>query len=410
VARAFLRWLPAFASVICAGGLVAACGGGGDGDTTSTGGGGSTSSTTAGSGGKGGAGGIGGQGGGVSLGCEPPCVEPQVCSVETATCIDPGTCLVDSDCEQGTVCDQATKTCVPGGGCGATEAKAEAVAPNLLVVLDRSCSMTQTVGGMTKWQIAVAAIQTMTTKFNGKIRFGLSLFPDLVTPSCEQDAIAIPVAPGNEAAVSDLLGKALMGNDPYFPDGPCVTNIDTAMVQATTEPAFLDMDRDSYALLLTDGKQSSGCSAAGGDNGTTMVIKDMHDNLGVPTFVLGFGGGVDPAQMDIFAEAGGVPASGQTKYYDASDQATLDAALDIIASKTLGCTFELDSTPPDPSEIYVFFDNMEKVMRDPSHMTGWDYDPMNNQVTFYGETCEKLKSGAVTDVDIVFGCDEPTPT
>lgn len=400
MAVAFLHWLPVFGSILCAGGLLAACGGGGSGDTSSSGGGGSGASTGGAGGSDGGAGGSGGQ---ITTGCQPACAEPQVCSVE-GQCINPGTCLADGDCAEGTVCDAATTTCVPGGGCGGKEVKADPVAPNLLISLDRSCSMTN----QGKWDIAVQALQTLMVTFNGKIRFGLAMFPDTVTPSCQQDAIAIPVGPGNEMAISELLGNALMQSDPNFPDGPCVTNIDTAMQQATTEPALLDTDRESYVLLITDGKQA-GCSAAGGDAGTTMIIKDLHDTMKVPTFVLGFGSGIDPAQMNIFAEAGGVPAGDPTKYYDASDQASLDAALDTIANKTLGCTFTLDEKPPNPDEIFVFFDNVEKVAQDPTHAMGWDYDAAGNQVTFYGATCDKLKAGEVSDVDIIFGCDEPTP-
>ena len=392
-----------FASSLVTLSLIAGCG---SSDTQSSSGGSGTTSTTTAQGGTGGAG--GGQAGGVATGCDPACVDPQVCSV-TGVCIDKGTCLGDGDCGAGTICDVPTKTCVPGGMCGAQEAKADAVAPNILIVLDRSCSMTAKVNGVSKWEIAVKAIQTMTTTYTGKIRFGLTMFPDLVAPSCEQDVIPIPVAPGTEAAISTMLGDALVNNDPYFPDGPCVTNIDTAMQQATTEPAFTDPDRDSYALLITDGKQSSGCNAAGADAGTTMIIKTLHDTQMVPTFVLGFGGEVDPAQMDIFAEAGGVPSAGASKYYDASDQASLDMALTTIANKTLGCTFVLQEVPPNPDEIYVFFDNVTSVLRDATHMKGWDYDAGSNQVTFYGQQCEDLKAGVVTDVDIVFGCNEPTP-
>lgn len=372
-------------------------------------GGGGSGTTSTGDGGNGAQGGNGGDGAGIPTGCDPACVEPQVCSVEIE-CIDPGTCLGDGDCAEGTVCDEPTKTCVPGGGCGGEEVKAEPVAPNLLIVLDRSCSMTAGLGGgVNKWEAAVAAINTMTTQFTGKIRFGLTLFPDLVTPNCEQDAIPVPVAPGNEAAIQTLLTNALATADPYFPNGPCVTNIDTAMQQATTEPAFLDMDRESYALLITDGKQSSGCSASGGDNGTEMLIQQLHQTLGVPTFVLGFGSEIDPAQMNEFADLGGVPAGPDTKYYDAQDQMSLDAALETIADKTLGCTFSLDEAPPNPDEIFVFFDNVDKVPRDTTKMDGWDYDAAQQQVTFYGAYCDKLKTGEVTDVDIIFGCDEPTP-
>jgi hypothetical protein len=71
--------------------------------------------------------------------------------------------------------------------------------------------------------------------------------------------------------------------------------------------------------------------------------------------------------------------------------------------------FKLKQTPPDQNKIYVFFDNTTEVARDTAHKSGWDYDPTTNQVTFYGPDCEKLKQGKVKDVDIVFGCKQPTP-
>jgi hypothetical protein len=328
-------------------------------------------------------------------------------------CIDPGKCAADGDCGPGTVCDLQANTCVPGG-CDVQEAKVENVPPNLLIVLDRSCSMKNKVGGMTKWQIAVAAISQMTTDFKDKIRFGLTLFPEVGDPAKTGDdcpmngGILVPVGPGKEGEISTLLTNSLAVADPNYPDDPCVTNIDSAMQQATSEVALDDKDRDSYTLLLTDGKQA-GCNLAGGDNGTTMLITELYQMRGVATFVLGFGGEVDPAQMNIFAEAGGVPNSGATKYYDAGDQASLDAALKSIAQKTLSCTYTLDSAPADPSQIFVFFNNETKVLQDTGHMNGWDYDMAANQVTFYGPSCDQLKSGTVTDIDIVFGCGQPTP-
>ncbi len=58
----------------------------------------------------------------------------------------------------------------------------------------------------------------------------------------------------------------------------------------------------------------------------------------------------------------------------------------------------------------MFFDNDPAgVMRDPTHAGGWDYAAAKNQVTFYGAACDALKGGKVTDLDIVFGCDQPTP-
>jgi hypothetical protein len=131
---------------------------------------------------------------------------------------------------------------------------------------------------------------------------------------------------------------------------------------------------------------------------------------GVPTFVVGFGKGVSVGPLNSFATAGGVPtADPAKKYYEADDAASLDKALATIASKTLGCTFALSKTPPDASKIYVFFDKTTEVPRDPSKKAGWEYDPATNTVTFAGATCDDIKSGKVTDVAIVFGCNRPPP-
>lgn len=397
-----------FAGLLSVGVAISACGGSGN----TTGSGASSSSSGTGAGAAGGSGGgTGGEGAVINpSGCTPPCTAPQFCSVEK-TCIDQGTCLGDGDCEAGTICDLTTKTCIPGGGCGAQEAVATAIPPNMIVVLDRSCSMTNVVSqGMTKWDIAVAALNKLTTDYNGKIRFGLTLFPDTVGGNCGQGAIPIPIGTGNEAAIQTLLTSALAANDPNFPDGPCVTNIDTGVQQASTDPALNDVDRKSFLLLITDGKQA-GCSAAGGDPGTLMMITDLYQMRQVGTFVVGFGSGVDVAQMNQFAVAGGVPNPDPTNdFYDASDQASLDAALTIIASQTLSCDFALDKVPPDASQIFVFFDNNPTgVPKDPTHMDGWDYDPSTNQVTFYGPACAALQAGTITDVDVIFGCNSPSP-
>lgn len=252
--------------------------------------------------------------------CDPACVAPQFCSV-TGVCLNDGECADPGDCPDGAECTNGV--C---GGCNP---------PNLLVVLDRSCSMTSNVGTQTKWQIAVAALNKLTTDFQSKIRFGITLFPDTVTPDCQQDMIPIPVGDGNEPAMQTLLTNALAPADAYFPDGPCVTNIDTAMQQAATEPAFNDTVRDSYAILLTDGKQAN-CNEANGDNVTLMVLADLL-NRGVKTFVIGFDVGSDPGQLNAFATAGGVPTNDTScnppcQFYNAEDAVALQVALDSIAS------------------------------------------------------------------------------
>jgi hypothetical protein len=384
-----------------AGGASGAAGNGGSGATAGAAGN-AGSGAAAGAAGSSGASGAAGDAGA----CSPPCTGTKFCSA-AGYCIETGTCVLPADCPPNKSCDPVKHLCIDQ--CVAMPATQTPIAPNLLVVLDRSCSMTAKVGTLTKWQISVAALKTLTTNFNAKIRFGLTLFPDIVTPDCAQGAIPIPVGPGKEAQIQTLLTSSLVKTDPYYPDGPCVTNIDTAMQQAATEPAFNDKTRDSYALLLTDGKQA-GCNLAGGDTGTTTIITNLYQNKKVPTFVVGFGSEVDPAQLNIFAQAGGVPTGNPTtKFYKAEDQTSLDAALATIASKTMSCSFKLNQTPPDPTKIYVYFDKVKSVPRDPNHQNGWDYDPNTNTVTFYGQACTDIKNGTVKKIDVIFNCPEPPP-
>jgi hypothetical protein len=262
--------------------------------------------------------------------------------------------------------------------------------------------------GPNKWTYAIAAINQMTTEFSAQIRFGLILFPDTTTPECAQTDVAVPLGPDTADDVQTLLTAALDTNDPLYCDGPCVTNIDTAVELASQQTALTDPERASFAMLISDGQQA-GCNAAGGDAGTEQILADMFA-AGVPTFVVGFGGAVDPVQLGEFAVAGGVPVAGDPNYYQADTDTELQQALDDIATATLGCVFELASTPEDPAEIYVFFDSDPTgIARDETEQDGWNYDADSNQVEFFGPTCDQIMSGEVSDVDIVLGCNTPPP-
>lgn len=333
------------------------------------------------------------------------CPEGQECTF-MGNCVPAGGCDTSQDCDAGTICS-ADKLCVPGGMCGAQAFTAMPVAPNMLLVLDRSCSMKDKIDGMKKWDIAVAAINQVTTSYAGLLRWGLIMFPDITKPNCGQTDYPVPLGDGNEQAIQDLLTAALVTDDAWFPDGPCVTNIDTAMKQAATDPGLGDATRQSYVLLLTDGAQA-GCTAGGGDAGTLAAITDLATKRGVKTFVIGFGSAVDTAAMDSFAAAGGVPAAAASpKFFKAEDATSLDKALTTIGSTALGCVFKLGKTPPDSTKIFAFFDKGTEVPRDTTKTNGWDYDPTTNTVTFYGSFCADIKAEKVKAVDVVFGCNKP---
>ena len=336
-------------------------------------------------------------------GCSPKCNASQRCS-KAGYCIPKGNCAHNADCPVQHVCNKTTGKCQMQGKCGSQKVAVDMVPPNLLLVLDRSCSMNFFLG-VKKWPVAVNAISKLVTNYKGKIRFGMILFPDVTGHKCTQDNITVPVKPGQEDKIKTMLNGALIKGHYLYPNGPCVTNIDTAVQQASMAAALKDTSRQSYVLLITDGKQAL-CSAAGGDKGTTQLITQMKQK-GISTFVLGFGAGVDPNQLNIFANAGGVPASGSFyKYFKAGDQVSLDQALAQIAAKTFGCVVSLKKVPGNMHGVHVFLDN-KQVSKDTSHKSGWDYDAANNLLTFYGQTCQDLRTNKTKAVDIVLTCKQP---
>jgi hypothetical protein len=318
-------------------------------------------------------------------------------------------CAVDGDCGPNGVCDPAGKICA----CGGVAVDTAKIPANVLLVLDRSCSMTDPVAkkGPMKWTVAVNAIHALTQAFAGRIRFGLTLFPDESGDNCTEGAIPVPVGDGNEPKIQSLLQGALDSKSPLYPNGPCVTPIDTAALQASTEPAFDDKTRQSFVVLITDGEQA-GCTAGGGNMGTEKTLGGLAKR-GVRTFVIGFGGAVDVTSLDAFAEAGAeVNAAGPHKFFEAQDESALDAELTSIGQTALSCDLALASAPPgdDPDLVFVYFDHaLPAVPRDPAHANGWDYEPAAHSVHFYGDACDRIKAGAVKAENVVFGCPGAPP-
>ncbi|HEY1557497.1 MAG TPA: vWA domain-containing protein [Kofleriaceae bacterium] len=292
--------------------------------------------------------------------------------------------------------------------CGGQQFDLTYVAPNLLFVVDRSCSMTKVLNGTTttKWQAAVAAITDVLSSYGTQVRWGMTLFPDTTGDQCGQDAIPVPLGDNNGSTISTMLTDALDMADPLYPAGPCVTNIDTGLEQAATDPGLADTTRKSYMMLVTDGGQSKTCSEGGGDTGSESAVQTL-EAMGVNTFVVGFGSEVKTDFLNTLAALGGEALPGATQYYQADTAGDLDMAFQAIASQVVSCEYTVSPAPPDPSQIYVWFDQTQSVPHDPTHMNGWDYDSGSQLITLYGAACDSLKTLTVTSVQLVYGCPLP---
>src|SRR4029453_13948382 len=115
----------------------------------------------------------------------------------------------------------------------------DCVAPNALVILDRSGSMDDTLpNGERKWQVAVDAIANLAISFNDRIRFGIGTFPD-GTVNCTTGALRIPIADAQGDEVAAHVNADGPDGD-GTPIGASVSAISSA------DPALADTTRDNF--------------------------------------------------------------------------------------------------------------------------------------------------------------------
>ncbi|MBK7583845.1 MAG: VWA domain-containing protein [Myxococcales bacterium] len=345
-----------------------------------------------------------------SCGADGDCTAPQVCGLGSKKCLEAGTCATDGDCDQNQVCNVQTKLCEIGGGCGKSVFELTELPPNLMILLDRSGSMSGDAGGSTRWNVAKQAVSQVTTKFDAQLRFGLATYSSCASGGCSAGSIVVPIADKNAATINAFLGstvdqgssngqgKTSSGLLKYLCDsGNPETSTGKSLAALVGQSSLQDPSRTNAVLLLTDGSESGECK--GSCDGPCGAAKLLAQNPPVKTYVIGLG--VNPSAIDQIAAAGGT-----TKSVPASNQTELDAAFNKIAAAVASCEYLLDKAPPNSTGVYVYFnDDPTGVPSDPNN--GWSYDPTTNKLTFNGTACTQLKSGTVTDIDVVYGCPGP---
>ena len=271
------------------------------------------------------------------------------------------------------------------GGDGAPgDGQGGCVAPDMLIVLDHTDSMSHEPSGakppntmaghaLTKWVLATQAIKAVVAPPNDtKVDFGLELFP--LDPQTVTDAggtgtcstlsqllagaasnnthcqsAEVPVAPaaGTGTAITTLLDPETLRL--------CVsTPIALALGTAKAELEAVQHGVPQYVLLVTDGGETC--------KGDVVGVTQQLAAAGIKTFVVGFGGveggagGVNVPLLDDAACAGetspGFPAgctkgasgytatstTGAPLFYSAEDGASLQSALSAITkSVCCGC-------------------------------------------------------------------------
>lgn len=221
----------------------------------------------------------------------------------------------------------------------ASEAQAqECTQPRMMLVLDKSSSMqTGEINNVSKWDIAVSALDQVAGQFEDQLELGLTIFPD--PNQCSPGTTKVAPALGTHSEIMTQLADAppTLGNWT-----PMAQTLDAVAL----DPSMTTGTMPRYAVLITDGWQW--CSPY--DSSTRFDPAESVASLnaiGVTTYVVGFGDQVDSLTLNQVAVTAGTAIAGcdptgdspmaqNPCYYQADSPTELIAALTDIASEVSG--------------------------------------------------------------------------
>jgi hypothetical protein len=276
-----------------------------------------------------------------------------------------------------------------GGSCGGMEFALARVPPNVMLVLDRSGSMSDPIATgskTTKYADLTAAVGVLVAGFDSQMRLGATFY------ASDSDCAA-----GVPGPIADANGQTIVtGVAAHKPGGKTPT---AATLKAVLDSgALTDTTRSNFVVLATDGKPNCG------DTDVTSKIDALYSaQVSVPTFVIGIGSetNTNPDLLNEWAVAGHTARAGTTKYFQTNSQAELADAFKQIAGGVVSCDFHMAQAAPDPTLISVTEDGTAIA---PSPTVGYSYDPSTNTVTLHGAACQQLKDHPDTKVQVVYGC------
>jgi hypothetical protein len=304
----------------------------------------------------------------------------------------------------------------------------------ILLVIDRSGSMAE--GG--KWtftQEAMRALLVGDSPLATSVDVGLMLYP-LGDEACGTGALLEPISSSSRQAI-----MAALDDPANAPNGGTPTAATMNIARGVVEQALTGASatRPLAVVLATDGAPNcSVCqpTAANGDscfartdtcrcskNGTLngvfegdgdcALVNCLDDGntyaairsisaLGIPTYVIGTGAGLDGFDdvMNLMAEAGNSARTdnGATLFYDVRQREELDDALDEITSRILSCSVNIPGDGPIDGAGVVIAVSVggQEIPRDVSHTDGWDFAANGTRtIDIHGPACDRV-NGANT--------------
>lgn len=301
--------------------------------------------------------------------------------------------------------------------CGVKTSNATKSPVDVLLVLDRSGSMsesiaedcccdntcnrstgkslcTDTTNCTQRWPAVTAAV-TATISKTAEINWALKMFS---TASGMSGGSSCTVGNAMEVQFGRPAGDISTAIASTSPGGATPTA--KALTTGTDYLKGVKDQNNKVILLATDGDPNcKGGSANNLDLDGTTAAAQAALTAGFKVYVIGIGSKLD--NLSAIATAGGTG-----DYYKVGSPDELAAALQEISKAVASCTFTMDQSPPEPNNIAVYV-GATAIDKDPAN--GWSYGGNSQTVNFNGSACDLLKSGSAGQVKVMFGCGGSPP-
>ncbi len=325
----------------------------------------------------------------------------------------------DADTEPEAVCDEANFM-------------VEGKMVDLLIVLDRSSSMSQ--DGL--WIPMGDALTDVTAATEEGVKFGLQVFPypSGGNSSCDVGDVLIDIGPGHAVDIA-----AVVGGGPEDVQTQPGTPTAAALRVAKDYLDTVQDGLDKYVLLATDGAPNCNdqldtatcvCSLTMGGGGctspwcldneaTAAAAAELYAS-GYLVFVLGIGDGMQWSDvLNQIARAGG------TDEYIPAEVTDFSETLSDIVGGVITCDFDVDwssladNADPNPSKVNFYCKQSPAEPNDNDPQTGnillfndacadgnggWTWKD-DDTVEMCPDTCDLVKKGGCPVLSATFGCE-----
>lgn len=300
--------------------------------------------------------------------------------------------------------------------CGTSNFKAQPVPPNVMLVLDKSGSMSaqkwQDNGVLkSRWASLYATTKFLLESFDTQVNFGLKLFPSKqdgpgfdFSKTCSVDpGVDVPCKSGSGTEILDYLPKP---DQEFMGSTPTVSGLQ----EAYKHLVGLSDANPEAAILIVDGRTN--CAES---NNKLSAIAGEAFSKGILVYVVG----IDLDALALASLAPVAAAGGTEKVYNSADSKALGDSLEKILGGISSCTIPLDSSPPYKDLVEVKIGGKQVVpylqeftsceaAEKAGSPDGWVFHAKEGpfkQLELCGSSCADFKKAP--KVDVAYECPPP---